>query len=70
MKNYTVLVSRTSKGISGNDSSRPFNELKKAITAFTEECDYHNCDNIEINADGSREAGGIGYDYRIELTID
>jgi len=44
-----------------------YNSKKNAINHFTERCDERGYDWFEMPMLNGYEAGGIGYDYRIEL---
>ena len=66
---YTVTTSGMNEHINSKNYSESFENLESAIEAFNYQCSRLDYDNIEINEDGTRDAGGRGYDYRIELFV-
>ena len=72
MKNYTVFISAMASHITDKSHrNESFVDYNKAFTYFTELCDDNNidCDTFE-GVEMEYEAGGIGYDYRVELIIN
>lgn len=67
---YTVTTKGEQQHITNKNYSESFDNLDRAIKAFNYQCERLEYDNVEINKDGSREAGGRGYDYRIELSTN
>lgn len=70
MKNFKVTVSPMSQHITDQSNKNvTFLSFKDAAAKFLEICSDLNIDfePTKIQDDGNYEAGGIGYDYRIEL---
>ena len=47
-----------------------FTNYKYAVSEFQQLCDQNNLEISEDMMDACYTAGGIGHDYRIELTIN
>lgn len=65
---FNVVISR----MDGSDKrNNRFSSFKGAYQFYLEQCDKHDLDNMEQPTDQETatnlEAGGRGYDYRIEL---
>ena len=69
----TFTVTRTNMQNSNNNKFQNFSDYKKAHDYYLELCNELNClDNAEQSTGAEMElsAGGRGYDWRIELTIE
>ena len=67
---YTVT---TSKMNGSSTRFMNFNSFNKAYDYYLNKCNDENCiDNAEqsTGAEMNLTAGGVGYDYRIELTVN
>ncbi len=59
MTNYKVVLSSMQKPDSINLLYTSYGDAKKCVQAL---CEVHNLDNWD-----GQEAGGVGYDYRVNL---
>lgn len=66
MRNYKVIITPMQQHIKGA-AGYGFHNYDKALSKFNEKCEELNLDRVIVE-DDKRSAGGIGYDFRIELT--
>lgn len=70
MKTYSVIITPMQKHIADPNLNRDFDLDNKANAYFSELCERFNLDNEDEDFDNEcREAGGRGYDYRVELYV-
>lgn len=72
MYNYTITTAKMAKHIAEPHSTYNDNKLSKteAYERFEWACNRYGLDNQQKNEDGTATAGGIGYEYKIEVTIE
>jgi hypothetical protein len=64
---YTITITHM---MNCTEQSIEFTNYDKAVQQYQMLCDQHNLEISENMMDACYTAGGIGHDYRIELTVN